>query len=461
MTNGRKFGKQIDDAVASLESDLSLSTKQNDKLNKELTLNRGKVAAALAAIARVQVNAIELKEIEATDSMTRDAFKVIGDRETRRNLLNTQLSESRAQLQVREKSARGTGEKRDHAAAEVAEIHALAGAKLSQDAGHLELVTIAEQSQATAEAAAAKAIAAGEERDQKAGAYEGDPIFMYLHKRNYGGASYRAGRLVMMVDGWLAALCGFVKAAEDYETLTALPSYMDKHAASMKSAAAAAAKKVDLSTRDALVRDGIEVREAVLAEMEKELRSADAAVDFTKSSIQDTLSAIRDMEQWVDPAGSRLLERMARAFDSASIDRMRDLVADTPSAEDDQLLATVEMARSSIADIERQLLEVTDEIARKKKRLRELQSVQSKYKSKYNSSDYSIRGSSSSDLLTGVIAGTVLADDLWRGIQKSASYSPPETSHSSSDSSSFSSGFSSGGGFGGGGGGGFSTGGGF
>jgi hypothetical protein len=66
------------------------------------------------------------------------------------------------------------------------------------------------------------ASSAQSEHDAKAGAYQADPIFMYLHRRSYGSTAYRGWPLVRTVDGWLAELCGFDRARREYATLVEL-----------------------------------------------------------------------------------------------------------------------------------------------------------------------------------------------------------------------------------------------
>ncbi len=74
------------------------------------------------------------------------------------------------------------------------------------------------------------ATSAQSEHDAKAGAYQADPIFMYLHRRNYGSTAYRGWPMVRTVDGWLAELCGFDRARREYATLVELPPYLQEHA---------------------------------------------------------------------------------------------------------------------------------------------------------------------------------------------------------------------------------------
>lgn len=463
MTNGRNFGGKIDAAINELESELREATSQHDRTNKERVNVTRKVAEAFQQIARIHVHALANEELQASDALFEEAFAVIGDREIRQGLLKNQISNATIELKEREDAAATARASRSTAAAVVESIHDKTKAAMSGEQVYLSLLTGAYEAGRKAEIAKQKAVAASDERDAKVNAYESDPIFMYLHNRSYGTSSYSSNAVVRLVDGWLAKLCGYARAGRDYEALLALPEFMANHAEKMAQQHRSAEGRLNVYVRDELLHNGVEPAEKELADKDLKLKAADAAVGFVQSRISQTQDELRELEKWRDPEIVQVITKVSNTFGSESIERMRAIVRETSSPEDDRLLTTIETLRAQLKHLDGQVVEQAGLIRLKKKRLKELREIHSQYRSRYNSSDYSFSGSSG-ELLTGFLAGSIAGSVLWEGIQSSASYTPPSSSSSSSSSSDGGfggfGGFSSGGGFGGGGGG-FSTGGGF
>lgn len=452
MTSGRTFASKIDGAVSTLEGQLKATTQRHDALasGKADTLRR--IGQNFRTIARLYVDALDGQEIAARDELSRDALQVLESRDAERSELEGLLVTLQSMLDARVKTEEQAQAERDAVAARLATLCAGIDASLEGDAGHAALVASADQARDRARTAADKARLAAEERDQKAGAYEGDPIFMYLLKAGFGTPRYSAWPLVRTVDGWLARLCGFDKAARDYEALTALPGYLAEHAQAMAAGAAEAGALMDASRRAALERADVAPIESELEAKDAVLRRAAAAVEVARGQVIATRKAIGRMEEWRDDAGESLLKRLSAAFGTESIERMRARVSATDTPDDDRQLAEIVRLRDRLESIERERADVEATIRTQKKRLDDLAHVRREYRGRYNSSDYRISDSRASDLLAGYLAGRVMSDALWSGLQRCASYEPPPSpSYSSSSSSSSSGGFSTGGGFGGGG----------
>jgi chromosome segregation ATPase len=465
MTSGRTFFRKIDDAITTINSQLNEATAKFDQLTRQKTATRQRIAEAFQQIARVQADAIDTHEIQANDALSKDADRITERRNTARDALKAMLGKLGVELDTARKAEAAAQAARDCAAGALDVICRRVDEGLGSNDNFKALALLAKDADGRAQAAVAKAVAADQERASKAGAYETDPVFMYLRNRGFGAASYRANSLVRTIDGWLANLCGYDRAAKDYESLTLLPTYLSDHARTMQSAAVDTGERVRVRRRDALEGAGVEAAEQALAGKEETLASAATAVEAIQDRIQEAHAAINSLAKWQDKEGAALLERMSEAFAEEGLQQLSVRVAATADVEDDDRLDEIRKLRNSIAEIDEETAGLTPKIKSLTDRASSLASVKRQYKSKgYDSSDYTISGSSSSGLLEGFLLGTVVSGDLWRGIERSASYDPPQTSSSSSSGGGFDfgggGGFSSGGGFGGGGGG-FSTGGGF
>lgn len=467
MASGRTFSRKIDEAIASINAQLNEATAKFDQLTRLKTSIRQKIAEAFQQIARVQAEAIDAHEIQANDALAKDADRVTERRNEARDTLKAKLTSLAGELDAGRKVEGEAQAARDAAAGVLDGICRKVDDGLGGNDNFKALSLLAKDAEGRARAAVAKAMAASQERDSKAGAYEADPVFMYLRSRGFGVSSYRANPLVRTIDGWLARLCGFDRAAKDYESLTLLPTYLADHARAMQAAAVDAEERVRVKRRETLEDAGVQVAEKELASKEQALTEAAAVVEGIQEQIQETHSALNKLSHWQDKEGAALLDRLSEAFAEEGLLQLSIRVSATANAEDDEQLDEVRKLRKSISEIDEETAALTPKIKTLTDRASSLAGVKRQYKSKgYDSSDYTIRTSGSSDLLAGFVLGTIASGDLWRGIERSASYDPPHTSSSSSSSSGGGfdfgggGGFSSGGGFGGGGGG-FSTGGGF
>src|ERR687889_294989 len=70
-----------------------------------------------------------------------------------------------------------------------------------------------------AEQADKKARQAEADREEKRKPYEADPLFMYLWRRKFGTAAYRAGNFVRYIDRKVARLVRYDKARANYVML--------------------------------------------------------------------------------------------------------------------------------------------------------------------------------------------------------------------------------------------------
>lgn len=89
---------------------------------------------------------------------------------------------------------------------------------------------------AMAARADAQAEEAERERAEKRGAYEADPLFLYLWRRGYGTSAYQGRGFVRRMDRWVARLIDFEAARANYHVLTTLPDRLRAHAARLRDA---------------------------------------------------------------------------------------------------------------------------------------------------------------------------------------------------------------------------------
>ena len=154
------------------------------------------------------------------------------------------------------------------------------------------------------------AASAQSEHDAKAGAYQADPIFMYLHRRNYGSGT-AAGRWCT-VDGWLAGLCGFDRARREYATLVELPPYLQEHSGRARDDVEAARQPVQQARDAALARAGGDPLRQQLQTAQSAVAQALLAEQLHRQTVDAKQAQIDGFRSWTDAEGGALLTALAR-----------------------------------------------------------------------------------------------------------------------------------------------------
>lgn len=316
------------------------------------------------------------------------------------------------------------------------------------------------------------AASAQSEHDAKAGAYEADPIFMYLHRRSFGSAAYRGWPWVRTADGWLADLCGFDRARREYATLVELPPYLQAHATQARDEAEAARQPVQQARQAALADAGGDPLRQQLQAAQGAVAQALLAEQLHRQTVDAKQAQIDGFRSWSDAEGGALLTALARTLSAKSMDDLYRRVAATASGEDDAVLERIHRSRLRLGEIEGMVGEHTRDMAVLKKRLDDLQAARRSYQAAadierqaYEAPSYRApaRAAATASFFstTSNSRRTTRASGGLFDRASSSSSSSRSSSSSSSGSSSSSSGgsFRSGGGISGGGG--FKTGGGF
>jgi chromosome segregation ATPase len=467
MVNGRTFAKKLDESQAELSAELRARTADTDALTRALNRARRDISDALREIARVQAEAIGHDEIRAHDELAQHAEEVSRRREQVGQELRSQLARLEGELSEAHRREQAAAAALAVATTARDDLQSRVDQSLPEVQGFIALNGDLKVATERTRAARTKARAATEEMNAKVGAYEADPLFRYLIQRPASGVN----ALVRTIDGWVSRLCGFERASRDYAALHQLPTYLAAHAEAMEQEEARIRAEIGAMRMTALDAAGFQAVNQERGAREKDHATAAAAVSKLQDAVQNTHDALNKLANWRDQEGAALLEKMSALFSAASLDELEERVARTVSREDDQQLSRIRKLRSEIAGVEAELADLEPVVKALDERAKALTLVKKKYKSKgYDSGDYTFSGIRLSELLQGYVMGNVVSGDLWRSIDRAASYDPPRPSYSSSHSSSRSdSGSSTGGGFGGGGfstgggfgGGGFSTGGGF
>lgn len=463
MISGHSFHGKLEGAIRQLEELAAEKAQRVDRLRREQSQLRKRVASALTQIARVQALALDADELEGYDAQTRTLDEGLGARRGEGVKLQASVRRCAAEVAALQDQEATVARELDAANEQWRDLARTVDQDLVRNAEHTALKKAANDAGERHGAAVAKVRAATEEMARKKSGYEQDPLFAYLLRVGYGTPAYKASNLVRTIDAWVARLCHFKEDVRDYEALMALPDYLNERAAAMEDAYNRAREQVASSRNQALhaaggkpVVERIDDLEFKLGKIRERLKTAED--DSTQAQ-----SAHLAFSNWEDDAARQLLETIQRTLATETLAQLADRVKRTESIEDDQALREVSVALDELQTCEAHLPPAQRAAQAAEARAVELRGVLSRYREKnYRSSDYDFDWNAERTLREYLETG-LRAEDLWAKIAKSASYNPPNRPSRSSRSSSTSGGFGgggfkSGGGFGGGG---FTTGGGF
>lgn len=274
-----------------------------------------------------------------------------------------------------------------------------------------------------AQAADAKADQAEADRETKRKPYETDPLFMYLWKRNFATADYKAGNVVRFFDRRVAALVGYDTARPNYMSLNEIPLRLREHASEHVRRVEAEDKKLEQIERAALMEAGILPLETSLMTAQAELKVA-----------TDTLTKAQTALAVLDQERGRLLdEGDRRAHDEAlavltqaiareDLQTMYREARATNTPDDDRLVQQIELTQRAIAKAEADVEQIRNEAREVGRRRGELEGVRDNFRRKrYDNPGGQFEFDQSGamgDLIGGIVRGAIQGAVLWQLFEK-------------------------------------------
>ena len=278
---------------------------------------------------------------------------------------------------------------------------------------------IVDRAEAVWNAADQKAKQAEADRAAKGKPYEADPLFLYLWKRNYGTAQYRANLLVSYLDGKVASLVGFQDARANYAMLNEIPARLREHAERCKADKEAQSEKLVAIEREGLKQAGSEPVEAqlvaarsTLADADQRLTDADAA---TKELDQERAKLLTESQSSIY---QQAVDILAQADAAEGLQSLRRSAAQTRSDADDAILTQIEAIDARIEEAERQAADLRTQAAELARRRADLEAQRDEFRRRgYDNpmgqfTNEQAIGNVLGDILKGVVQGAVLGQVL-------------------------------------------------
>ncbi len=274
-----------------------------------------------------------------------------------------------------------------------------------------------------AEAADEKAKQAEADRETKGKPYEADPLFMYLWKRKFATADYKAGNFVRFFDRQVAALVGYDTARPNYMSLNEIPLRLREHAGELVKRVEAEDRKLEQIERAGLMDAGILAFETRLATAQAELK---AATD-TLAKAQATLAALDKertalLDQGDRKAHDEALAVLSQAIAREDVQTMYREARTTPTPDDDRIVQQIETNQGAIAKAEAEVAKIRDEAREIARRRGELEGVRDKvrdrrYDGPWGQFEFD-RNDALGDLIGGIVRGAIQGAVLWNTFER-------------------------------------------
>ncbi|HVX79951.1 MAG TPA: hypothetical protein VHB23_01140 [Devosiaceae bacterium] len=234
-------------------------------------------------------------------------------------------------------------------------------AAIARDPDYERQKNLAARLKAIASAARAKARQAELDRDQKARTYRSDRLFSYLLQRDFGGPNYRGRGLIAALDGWVARLIGYERAARHFRLLNELPLVLAIHADRQAASAAAAEEAIDEIERTAIEAAGGAQVLTGLAEAQQRITEIDGQIAVLQDERKALTAAQRLLAEADDGAFGRTVNALTRALGSPDIQSLILAQRTARPGEDDPFIAQLDDTRLRIAE---ERIDMQDEGAR-------------------------------------------------------------------------------------------------
>jgi hypothetical protein len=421
MWSGRETLGSIDQALHQVRGQAQALDTEIQRASTKLVELRRAEAECYTQLAKLRLGQLVTGEIIAGFAAAdRRVGELLTQREQTLQALQRQLEE----LQARQRQLESDRESQCRQVAAASEhldrAEAATQKRLQDDRTYQEELQKAHTADAIAKQAEAKTELSEKDRVEKGRPYEGDPLFMYLWKRNYGTADYSANAVVRFFDSCVAKLCHYQDARPNYAMLLAIPTRLREHASQRRAAADQEFEALTALERATAEADGIPA-------LRKGVEEAGHKTDAIDDRIQEVAQQMRQLMQTKASyaAGEDELFRQASSslvgqFEREGIMSLRRQAEATRTAADDSIV-------QELAENDQQQVATEETLARHKQlytryidRLQQLEEVRHRFKRERYDDVHSTFTDTAllSVILQEFLRGVASGDDLWGTLRR-------------------------------------------
>jgi chromosome segregation ATPase len=473
MTSGRKAYADLNRQVEDLRGEVATLSRQLTEITRSAEQVRAEENREVARLAQFRLGELAARRVdESLGAAEREAIALMNDKYAAQSRVETDIAASVARQRDLEAQRVALVAERDALLASFEHEHLAVAERTRATDAWKQLDERADRLAGQAALAREKADNAEGDRKTKGQPYEADKLFVYLWRRQYGSATYRAGALTRTLDGWVAGLIGYLDASRNYRLLIALPEHLRRHADSLEQQAAAARAELEGFERQALADAGVVALETELDEAETRIDELAAKIAAEEKSHAALLQRRGELADGTDEFTRKALTALTRAINEASAGSLRRAAGQTESGHDDRVVAGIEHARQNRERLTGEIAQLKQQHDERISALARVEELRRRFRNeRYDGGDSEIDDDLDwDDVLGGVLRGVLEMTRAWERVQRHQRFRIPRGMRLPTGMPDiFGGGRGRGGGFGGGifkggggfGGGGFKSGGGF
>ncbi|QRM34016.1 hypothetical protein [Microvirga sp. VF16] len=343
MVSGRQALAQIEQFVekarqqeAQCERAYAIATEEIGRLRIERT-------ERFRELARLRLNAITQEKVVGNlDAAERQALGVLNSRQEALRQLTERRRQAEERVRQAEAGRQTAVDALERALADVETIRKNVEAQVSTNADWVTARARVGELTGQAQQAEKKAVQAEADRDEKRRPYEEDPLFMYLWKRKFGSAAYRANPFTRTMDRLVARVVGYDKARANYALLNEIPERLREHARRLIGELREARDRLTALERKALVDAAIEAAEAKAAKARDGVADADGRLAAAREALA-TLDRTYDASVLEGDAPYReAVEVLAAADQRENLDQLYQEALRTPTPRDEEIVRRIQ-----------------------------------------------------------------------------------------------------------------------
>ncbi len=416
MISGRETYSRIEKSLEDLErqerqvrSDVEGLTKHHASLLQQRT-------AAFRELAEVRMrSAISDGVIDEADALEHRVESLLKARQATVDALEAREGKATAERRRLAHEASGLRDRIAELEKRLDDVAEEVRAELAGDAQYKTLAAAREKAEALHAGAAEKARTAEKDRQQKGKAYEDDPLFMYLWRRDYGGKEYRPNALIRMADDWVAKLVRYNEARANYAILTEIPVRLKEHVSRLNDDVTEAVKAVEeLEARRIEARVGEDLI-GDLGSARIEQAGLNKALETIEAEIAEITRRLTPYAEGRDESFAEAVQVSAGFLERQRSIRLLTEARSTPDPSDDVIAERIADLERKAAETERKLADRREDLDDLSDKRREVLEVSARYRRNYFediASEFELEDIAE-EVLEALVKGAISGAEYW------------------------------------------------
>jgi hypothetical protein len=422
MISGRQAIAQIEQVIEKAREQEAKCELAYTRATEEVGRLRIQRTEAFRELARMKLDAIRQDQVVGQlDAAERQALSVLNSRQEALRQLTERRRQAEERVRQAEARRQAAVDALEQAVAQVESLRRDVEARVSTNPEWVASRARVAEITGQAQQAEKKAVQAETDRDEKRRPYEADPLFMYLWKRKFGTAAYRATSFTRYMDRLVARVVGYGKARANYALLNEIPERLREHARRIIDDLRTVRSRLTALERQALVTAGIPPLEDKAAQSKEAVEEADRGLAEARSALAD-LDRTHDASVLEGDAPYReAIAVLAAADEREDLNQLYEEALRTPTPQDEALVRRIQATDVMINRSLRQAVDAHRQLKETAQRRAMIEQEWEELRSQGYDTPYGTFGNEAAlsnvlgGVLTGAIGGAILGQVLRGG----------------------------------------------